>query len=228
MLHLSLNMKLRLPSKKNLLPLHFEYIDRTIDQYYRPIQGYFMRMRLAQALRVLITPSRKKINRILDVGYGGGTFIPTLAELSTHVYGIDLHKKMNIVNNILKKENVKAILSKDSILRTTFRAGFFDRIVCISVMEHFKGKELDRACKEMKRILTPDGFAVLGFPTKNIVSNFIIKHILKFTPDEIHPSGHRQILDAIKKYFPTSRVTAYPPFLPMELALYVVVKASKT
>ncbi|OGZ28578.1 MAG: hypothetical protein A2427_00835 [Candidatus Nealsonbacteria bacterium RIFOXYC1_FULL_40_7] len=221
-------MKLRIPNKGNLQPLNFEYIDETIDQYYRPIQGYFMRKRLSLALDILSAQPNRKVKRLLDVGYGGGTFIPALARLATRIYGIDLHDKMAVVRKILRKEKVHATLSKDSILKTKFPAFFFDRIVCISVMEHFKGKELDQACKEMKRILAPRGIAVLGFPTKNIVSNFIIKHILKFTPDEIHPSGHRQILDAIKKYFPTSRVTAYPPFLPMELALYVVVKASKT
>jgi 2-polyprenyl-3-methyl-5-hydroxy-6-metoxy-1,4-benzoquinol methylase len=187
-----------------------------------------MRKRLSLALTMLTAPTYKKVERILDVGYGGGTFIPTLSRLATQVYGIDLHDKMHVVNKILRKEKVKAALSKDSIFRTKFPANFFDRIVCLSVMEHFKGKELDQACREMKRILVPDGFAVLGFPTKNIISNFIIENILKFKPDEIHPSGHTQILETVRKNFSTSRVTVYPPFLPMNLALYVVVKAVKT
>ena len=29
-------MKLLIPKKENLIPLKFEYIDSTIDQYYRP------------------------------------------------------------------------------------------------------------------------------------------------------------------------------------------------
>ena len=43
-------MTVRIPAKKNLIPLNFEYVDDTIDQYYRPIQGYFMRKRLDLAL----------------------------------------------------------------------------------------------------------------------------------------------------------------------------------
>lgn len=220
-------MNLQIPNKKNLLPLTFEYIDQTIDQYYRPIQGYFMRKRLSLALDMLTARPYKKVERILDVGYGGGTFIPSLAKISKKVYGIDLHQKTAIVNKILAKDHIHAYLTKDSILKTKFPSGFFNTIVCISVMEHFKGKELDQACGEMKRIITPHGLVVLGFPTKNIISNFIIEHILKFKPGDIHPSGHEDILRAINKNFSRYEIVSYPKYLPLDLALYVVVKAMR-
>ena len=79
-------MRLIIPKKENLIPLKYGYIDSTIDQYYRPIQGYFMRKRLELALSML---GEKKLEKILDVGYGGGTFIPSLSGLSKKVYGID-------------------------------------------------------------------------------------------------------------------------------------------
>ena len=220
-------MKLQIPNKRNLISLNFEYIDRTIDQYYRPIQGYFMRKRLSLALDLLSSSPQKKVGRLLDVGYGGGTFMPSLAKLTKKLYGIDLHSKMNIVKKILSKERIQAILSKDSIFKTKFRSGFFDKIVCVSVMEHFRDKELDIACKEFNRLLVPGGFVVIGFPTKNIVSNFIIEYILKFKPEDIHPSGHKEIFSALGKYFDSMTVVSYPSFLPHSLGLYVVVKAYK-
>lgn len=220
-------MKLQIPNKQNLIPLEFEYIDRTIDQYYRPIQGYFMRKRLSLALDLLVETSNKKVDRLLDVGYGGGTFMPSLSKLSKKIYGIDLHSKMNIVKKILLKEKVHAILSRDSIFKTKFRSAFFNKIVCVSVMEHFRDKELDQACKEFNRLLVPGGFVVIGFPTKNIISNFIIEYILKFKPDDIHPSGHKEILAALGKYFDSMTIVPYPSFLPHSLGLYVVVKAYK-
>lgn len=180
------------------------------------------------AIGTLEELSPKKVKRILDVGYGGGTFIPALSQLTRHVYGIDLHDKMKVVHKILRKERIRAVLSKDSIFKTKFPERFFDRVVCISVLEHFRGKELDRACREMKRILVPGGYIILGFPTKNSISNFIIRHILKFTPDEIHPSGHTEILAAVKKTFHNCHVSVYPSFLPMHLALYVMVHAKKS
>lgn len=221
-------MELRIPDKKNLLPLDFEYIDDTVDQYYRPIQGYFMRKRLDLALKFLVSPNKRKVKRILEVGYGGGTFLMALSQLGKEIYGIDVHSKMAVVRKILRKEGVShARLSKASIFKTRFKDRFFDRVVCISVMEHFKGKELDMSCLEIKRILANGGYAVFGFPTKNIISNTIIEKVLKFEPDDIHPSGHKQILAAIKRNFDTFEIISYPSFLPLDLSLYVVVKAIK-
>lgn len=222
-------MELRIPDKKNLLPLNFEYIDDTVDQYYRPIQGYFMRKRLDLALKFLIDSKKHKVKRILEVGCGGGTFLMALSQLGKEVYGIDLHDKMAVVRKILRKERVGNIrLSKASIFKTRFKDRFFDRVVCISVMEHFKGKELDNSCIEIKRILADRGYVVFGFPTKNIISNTIIERVLKFEPDDIHPSGHKQILAAIKRNFDTFEIISYPSFLPLDLSLYVVVKAVKS
>src|SRR3989338_693276 len=100
-------MKLSIPKKENLIPLKYTYIDSTIDQYYRPVQGYFMRKRLDLAFSML---GRKKFDKVLDVGYGGGTFILMLSKIAKKVYGIDTlpRKQMEIVGDILKKEGVSA------------------------------------------------------------------------------------------------------------------------
>ena len=42
----NMNKKFTIPNKSNLTDLKFDYIDSTIDQYYRPVQGYFMQKRL--------------------------------------------------------------------------------------------------------------------------------------------------------------------------------------
>src|SRR3989344_1948724 len=164
-------MKLSIPKKENLTPLKYSYIDSTIDQYYRPVQGYFMRKRLDLAFSML---GKKKYDKILDVGYGGGTFIPMLAKVSKKVYGIDMlpRKQMETVKKILKKDGVSANLIVGSIFKSTYKNNFFDAIVCISVLEHFKGQQLNKAVLEMYRILKPGGILVMGFPVKNPMTDF--------------------------------------------------------
>ena len=110
-------MKLSIPKKENLIPLKYTYIDSTIDQYYRPVQGYFMRKRLDLAFSML---GRKKFDRILDVGYGGGTFIPMLAKVAKKVYGIDTlpQKQLRLVKEILTQEGVSADLIVGSIFKS--------------------------------------------------------------------------------------------------------------
>ena len=217
-------MKLIIPKKENLIPLKYSYIDSTIDQYYRPLQGYFMQKRLELVYLML---GNRKVDRILDVGYGGGTFIPMLSKIAKKVHGIDTMPYPEKVKKILKRENVKAELKVGSIFKTNYKNNFFDRIACVSVLEHFKGEEINKAVSEMYRILKPGGYLVIGSPVKNPMTDFIIDHFLSFNPDDIHPSGHKQIIKGIKDEVRIEKITHYFPFTPLDLSLYFVVRIKK-
>lgn len=217
-------MKFIIPKKENLIPLDYEYIDRTIDQYYSPIYGYFMRKRLELVFSLL---GSRKVDTILDVGYGGGTFIPMLSKIGKKVYGVDTMPYPEKVNKILKKENLKAELAVGSVLKPPFKENFFDRIVCVSVLEHFKGRQLNNAINAIYKILKSGGYMVLGFPIKNSITDFIINRILRFKPDEIHPSGHKQIIRAIEKEVKIDKIIHYFSFVPRDFSLYCVVRVKK-
>lgn len=217
-------MNLKIPKRENLEPLKYEYIDRTIDQYYRLTTRFFMRKRLEVALSLL---GEEKVEKILDAGCGGGTFIPTLAELANEVYGIDIHPHKGKVERILKREGVKAKLFQGSILKLPFSDNFFDKVVCLSVLEHFKGKELKMGIKELYRVVKPGGALIIGVPGKNPLSNFFIRFFLVFTPDKIHPSSHLDIIKAVEKIAKTDKIVNYPAFLPLSLAGFVVIRVRK-
>ena len=223
-------MNIKIPSKKNIRKINFDYLDDTVDQYYRPIQGYFMKKRLDIALDHIKAVFENSDNKpiTLDIGYGGGTFILNLASISKEVCGIDLHEKMDIVNETLSLEGVNAKLISGNILKMPYENNSFDLVTSISVLEHFKSTDLLKAISEILRVLKPGGHAVFGIPTKNLISNFIIKNILGFNPDDIHPSGHIEIIDAINMSQATLvNKTIYPP-LPPEIALYVVITIKKS
>lgn len=217
-------MKMRIPKKENLEKLNFEYLDRTVDQYYRLTTRFLMRKRLALALSLL---GKKKIDKILDAGYGGGTFIPALSQISHKVYGVDTHPHRDKVKKLLAKEKVKAKLFRASILKLPFPDNFFDKVVCLSVLEHFQAQKLEKTIQEMYRVTKPGGALVIGIPGKNPLSDFFIKHILVFTPDEIHPSGHLDILTALGKVAKPDKIIKYPGFLPLSLAGFVAIRVKK-
>ena len=218
-------MNIVIPKKENLIPLEFEYIDSTIDQYYRPIQGYFMRKRLGLVSSMF---GKKKVDRVLDVGYGGGTFIPMLSRAAKKVYGIDTMPYPQKVKMILRKEGLTADLTVGSIFNPPYEKDFFDLIVCVSVLEHFEGKQINNAVKQIYSLLKPGGIIVLGFPVKNPMTDYIIDHFLSFNPDDIHPSGHKQIIKGVKEEAKIDKMIHYFPFLPLDLSLYCVVRIRKT
>ena len=43
-------------------------------------------------------------------------------------------------------------------------SGAFDSVFCLEVFEHLPKNEVDKAIKEIHRLLKPDGFAVIGVP----------------------------------------------------------------
>jgi len=218
-------IKLVLPKKENLMPLKYEYIDSTIDQYYRPIQGNLMSKRLTMALSLI---PDKKVERILDVGYGGGQFVPSLATISKEpIYGIDTLPQPERVAELLEKDGYKTNLIEGSVFNMPYKDDFFDGIVCISVMEHFKGKELNTATKEMYRVLKPGGWLVYGFPVKNPLTDFIIQNFLGFKPDHIHPSSHKQIIQGIADEVKIDKVVHFFWWMPRDLSLYCCVRVVK-
>lgn len=217
-------MKLRITKKENIVPLGYSYIDDTVDQYYRPIQGYFMRKRLEIALSLL---GHQRIDTILDAGYGGGTFLPTLTQLANRVYGIDTMPYPRKVKTILEREGVDATLTVGSLLRMPYPENFFDSVVCISVLEHFNETELHTALREMNRVTKPNGRLVLGFPVKNPATDLIIERVLGFDPSDIHPSGHKRILQAIREETNLDQTRHYFPFLPRNWSLYCAARAIK-
>lgn len=114
---------------------------------------------------------------VLDAGCGlGHPFKYYLSDLCARVYACDLDdrllSKLEILIDIysLVGEKVfafpleylrKPILSKQDISATLYDDAMFDRIFCISVLEHMPDDDLLKALREFKRILKQDGLIAI-------------------------------------------------------------------
>ncbi|MBI4872210.1 MAG: class I SAM-dependent methyltransferase [Candidatus Riflebacteria bacterium] len=183
--------------------------------YYMPLVGWFYRSRL----EVLVELAGKRCRgEVLEVATGSGVLLPTLAPLSERLCALDVHPQMGAVHNLLEQEGVRATLVRASALMMPFPAASFDSLVCASMLEHLT--DPGAAIDEMLRVLRPGGLLAVGFPVRNWwmdrffnLAGYQVKHL--------HPSSHRDILDALDRRRLDYKTAAFPRWLPIDLALYV-------
>lgn len=107
-----------------------------------------------------------RVERLLDVGCGGGHLGVVIKERVSEYYGVDISPVLlNQANSNLTRlgGNIKVSLTQcDFDQRLPFEDGFFDAISCIAVLEHVMNPP--ELVNEIHRVLRPDGFFVVQVP----------------------------------------------------------------
>jgi len=195
--------------------------DDPIAYYYKPITGAVYRQRLKATAQLL---GRRKFDKLLEIGFGSGIFLPELSRHCSELYGVDIHSKVDLVQKTLEKERVAARLSVGDIRALEFPDGTFDAVVCVSVLEHIR--ELDLAIGEIARVAGDSGIVVFGFPVRNVITNAFYRAV-GYEPLNLHPSSHRDILKALSARLKIDAYASFPRFLPMDYSLYVTCRCVK-
>jgi SAM-dependent methyltransferase len=130
--------------------------------YRRPLVGWLYRERINLGLRML--PPRR-FESMLEIGYGAGAVLLTLAPAVNKLHGIDLDADAAPVRALLRGQGYTANLSKGSVYEMAFEAKSFDLVVSFSVFEHLH--EYRRGLAEVARVLQPGGCFLLGMPAVN-------------------------------------------------------------
>jgi ubiquinone/menaquinone biosynthesis C-methylase UbiE len=113
-------------------------------------------------LRLLGT---KRWDRGLEVGYGAGAVLLSLAPNVRELHGIDLDADPAPVTATLADRGITADLRKGSVYELPYQDGMFDLVVCFSVFEHLH--EYEKGLAEVRRVLRPGGRFLLGMPAVN-------------------------------------------------------------
>jgi SAM-dependent methyltransferase len=183
--------------------------------YYYGVTAPLYRGRLALAARML----GRGYPSLLDVGYGSGIFFPELGRRADRLVGVEIHGREAGVRDALRKLGVEVELRPGSILELPADEGEFDAVVCLSVLEHLP--ELGGALRELRRVLTLGGVAVLGFPVRQPLTDAFFR-LFGFDPRELHPSSHADIIRAAHadSGYDVARVAHFPGLLPLGLSGY--------
>ena len=97
---------------------------------------------------------------ILEIGFGTGHALRTLASGGNTVYGIDLSQKMcTLARNKLERVNLDAHihLQNGDATHLPYATNIFDAVFISFTLELFDTPEIPRVLNEVKRILKQDG-----------------------------------------------------------------------
>lgn len=167
---------------------------------FRPLLGSIQRLRFGLILSLL---GAEGCERLLEIGYGSGVFLPELARHARALYGIDIHTRGGQVERALQANGVSARLLTASAEALPFRDASFDRLVAVSSLEFVP--TIDRAAQEMRRILRPGGDLVLVTPGQSLLVDLGLKLLTGTSARRGFGRGREILIPALSSCF---RITA--------------------
>src|SRR5262249_26930564 len=114
--------------------------------YYWPVLGKLYRRRVELCLELL--PGGE---RVLEVGFGSGVSFLNRARLCREIYGLALEADCQGVSACFAARGVTTQLINGSVLELPYPNNFFDSVLLISILEHLRPEDLNRACREIRR-----------------------------------------------------------------------------
>jgi SAM-dependent methyltransferase len=190
---------------------------------YRPILGRIQRLRF-DLIRSMLQGSHAQ--RLLEIGYGSGIFLPELARHADQLYGIDPHPFSDGVAQVLAKHGVLASLVRGTATQMPYENAFFQTVVAVSALEFID--DLPLACREVKRVLTPGGIFVLVTPGHSLLLDLGLWLVTGASPWGDFQDRRLRILPCLFREFVIDRRADYPPLLHRAVCLYTALRLSAT
>jgi len=213
-------LTLRLPPPGILVPNND--VD-PLPHYYRPIVGRLFAARLNIGLELL----DGRFSRLLEIGYGSGLLMPTLASACDELWGLDREREPAGLRQRLARLGVtpRALVQADA-QALPFSDGFFDGVVAFSIFEHLRGPALAPALGEVARVLEPGGRLLVGCPAVHKLMNAAFATIGFADIENHHFSTIADVVAAAGPRFTVSRRATLPSWmsaLPLGWAPYTTV-----
>ena len=211
-------MRFELPPRGSLVRINK---NDPLPHYYRTLVGWLYRHRLNQGLRSL--PER--CESILEIGYGSGILLPTLARHCQELVAVDLHPRHADVEAALRKLNVSAHLLSCDATHLPFPEGKFDVIVAFSLLEHVK--PVHPFLEEFYRVLKRGGILILGMPMLNRAFNALFPLIGFKGIEDHHVTTAKEVRQTLSAAGFRFRHFGTPPWVPIAWRIYTIFEIRK-
>jgi SAM-dependent methyltransferase len=207
---MAMHVRFQLPPKGSLQPNH--PVKDPLPFYYKPITGRLFCARIDTGLRLL--DGLPRFRRLLEIGYGSGLLMPTLAAATDELYGADLASEPPGLREALKRLGVEPRELRQADIRALpYADGFFDGVVAFSIFEHLRPNELRAALVEVARVLEPGGHLLVGCPAVHKAMNAAFSAIGFSGIERLHFSSLADVARNATARFDVVRRGALPSLL---------------
>jgi ubiquinone/menaquinone biosynthesis C-methylase UbiE len=189
------------------------------DWNYKPILGFIQRRRFRLIVKLL---GDAHYEHALDVGYGSGVFLPELARHATEVSGVDPHDRDGEAHVALEKVGIDAHLYSAPAEHLPMADASYDLLVVVSALEFVT--DIEQVCREMARVLTPDGTLCVVTPGQSKLIDFGLRVLSGEEAEATFSGGRAKVVPTLQRFFTPVEVAEYPPFAPRSLRLYTALK----
>ncbi|QEL20977.1 class I SAM-dependent methyltransferase [Limnoglobus roseus] len=184
------------------------------DWNYKFPLSWISRSRIRMVVRML--PAR--VGRILEIGYGSGIVLPEYAGRCDELHGIDPHPYHREVTASLRRHAVIAALVSGTAEQLPYAAGYFDRVVSVSALEFVP--DAAAACREIARVLAPEGRFLIVTPGHSRVVDFGLKMMAGTIAKQDYGDKRQRLLPTLFEHFRPLRRSKFPPLLGAVVPLY--------
>lgn len=215
-------------SNRRLKLLPAELLIRTnevdhADWNYRPLLRHIQRRRFELAFSLI---GVKHYDKILEIGYGSGIFMPSLAEVCNTLHGIDVHQYPGEVSSVLLKQGIASTLVSGSASEMPYDDDMFDLVISVSTFEFIEDKR--NACREITRVLKKEGQFIVITPAQSKLLDFGFNLLTKEDARKDFGNERQEVIPLLTEYFKILQIKIFPPLagtiIPVYRALSLAVK----
>ncbi|MCW6035947.1 class I SAM-dependent methyltransferase [Spirulina subsalsa FACHB-351] len=210
--------------KLQLLPPHSLIKTGTVDHAdwnFRPILGWIQRLRFRLVLSLL---PKEPINKLLEVGYGSGIFLPELSQHCYQLYGTDIHHHHQSITQLLEHLNIHTHLYASSVEFLPFADQIFDTIVAVSTLEFVE--DIEAACLELKRVLKPGKSLIIITPGHSPLVDWGLKLLTGESAKTDYEDRRQTLIPILLKHFTLQDKKTFPRWGSSIFCLYKALKLS--
>ncbi len=176
---------------------------------YDGVLGYVSRRRFELVTSLL----PKRAEKLLEIGYGSGIFMPELARYTDNLFGVDVHERADEIAAVLKRNGVTATLSTASADALPFPDRSFDAVVVVSTFEFVP--DIERAAREVRRVLRPGGVAIVVTPVENLFLDIALRIATGESAKNDFGDRRKQIVPTLMRELQHQRSAWFPRVSPL-------------